>query len=93
MDKYQANDDLMDMVTAVKLTEANADHLAHWCGGSLVEEIDPFDSSKRYPAINVPGMNGSRQRASVGDYIAQDATGTFFKSTPNMFEKIYTAVD
>lgn len=55
-----------DTVEARQLDVENAEELAEWCGGMLVEEINPDDSTQ--PGINVPTDNGN-VRASLTDYI------------------------
>lgn len=59
-----------------RVTEENAPFLAFWCGGTWITEIDPFDSEKRYRAVNVPTANGV-ERASRGDTIVKHENGTF----------------
>lgn len=60
----------------VVLDENNAEIVAFWCSGGLVEEIDPFDASLRFKAINVPTHDGVK-RASQGDTIIQHENGLF----------------
>jgi hypothetical protein len=50
--------------------------VAAWCKGVQTEEIDPFDSTKRYPALNVPTNDGAK-RASLGDYVIKKEDGSF----------------
>lgn len=47
-----------------------------WCKGVETEEIDPFDSTLRYPALNVGTPDGPR-RAGLGDYVVKNDDGTF----------------
>lgn len=75
-------------VEAEQLCPENADRLAMWCGGALVEEYDPFDKTKKFVAMNVPTINGMR-RASEGDYIVKDGTGIISVRKKNVFESEY----
>jgi hypothetical protein len=59
-----------------------------WCGGVVVEEIDPFDVEKRYPALNVPTSEGPK-RASLGDYVIKHEDKTFGVVKPNKFQHSY----
>lgn len=61
---------------AKNLTENNAQELAQWCGGRLVQEHDALDHSQSTPGINVPVVNGV-ERASVGDTIIRRHDGKF----------------
>lgn len=61
---------------ARNLTEKNAEELAQWCGGRLVNEHHALDHSETTPGINVP-VAGGVQRASVGDTIVRKNDGTF----------------
>lgn len=47
-----------------------------WANGVIVEEIDPIDDSKRYPALNVQ-CGDEVKRASLGDYVVKGKDGTF----------------
>jgi hypothetical protein len=47
-----------------------------WCHAAIVEEIDPFDSTKRYPALNVQ-CGDEVKRCSLGDYVVKKDDGTF----------------
>lgn len=47
-----------------------------WCHAKIVEEIDPHDSSKRYPALNVQ-CGDEVKRASLGDYVVRLPDGKF----------------
>lgn len=58
------------------VTPHTAAEIAEWCGGVLVEEIDPFDSTKTRPGINVPCANEVK-RASCGMVVRQNHDQTF----------------
>lgn len=64
------------MMTHMLVTAETAEAVAAWCRGLLVEEIDPEDSSKRYPALNVQ-CGDEVKRASLGDYVIKHENGTY----------------
>lgn len=55
-----------------------------WCSGVVVEEIDPFDDGKRFPALNVP-CGDQVKRASLGDYVIKHSDGSFDVKKPSEF--------
>ena len=61
---------------ARNLTERNAEALAHWCGGLVVQEHDALDHDNWTPGINLL-VDGEVQRASMGDTIIRKNDGTF----------------
>lgn len=75
-------------VQAMLLSSELATVISVWCGGVLVEEIDPFDVNQRYPAINVPTPEGPK-RASLGDYVIKHEDKTFGVVKPNKFNHSY----
>lgn len=58
------------------LTAANAEMLAEWCKGMLVNEQDAISPHVNTPGINVPVGDGV-ERASMGDTIIRKSDGTF----------------
>ena len=54
-----------------------------WCGGVIVEEIDP-ETNERYPALNVQ-CGEEVKRASLGDWIIKREDKTFDVVGPNEF--------
>ena len=66
-------------VEAVRLNEDNAADVAAWCGGDLVEEIDPEHPQEKQPGINVP-TSGGRKRASLGNYVIKYGKNFFVES-------------
>lgn len=56
-----------------------------WCHGQVVEEIDPFDDSNRFLAINLRTREGV-SRASLGDYVIKHEDGTFEVKKPGAFQ-------
>lgn len=73
------------------LTKDNAEAVALWCGGQLVEEINPEDSADRYVGINIPTLEGV-MRASEGDYIIKGVQGEFYPCKPSIFTSTYEKV-
>lgn len=56
--------------------ENTAEDIAQWCKGRVVEEIDALDSSKRFPAVNVPCKDGVK-RARIGQAVILCDDGYF----------------
>jgi len=81
--EYYLND-LGYQVQAMHLSEELVTVISVWCGAVVVEEIDPLDDTKRYPALNVQTKEGVK-RASLGDYILKHHDGSFDVKTPNHF--------
>lgn len=63
-------------VQSMLLTPELVTVVSVWSHARIVEEIDPHDSSKRYPALNVQ-CGDEVKRASLGDYVVKKADGTF----------------
>jgi hypothetical protein len=72
---------------AEQLDSSNAEELAEWCRGLVVEELEPYASKKRYKAINVPTLNGV-ERLSQGQYLLC-REGKFSIMGPTKFESEY----
>jgi hypothetical protein len=64
------------MIGWMRLSEETATVVSVWCQGKIVEEIDPFDDTKRSPALNVQ-CRDEVKRCSVGDYVIKHADNTF----------------
>lgn len=75
-------------VEAIQLGKDNAEEVAQWCGGLIVEEIDPEDDDKRYVAINIPTLEGT-MRASEGDYVIKGVRGEFYPCKAEIFAATY----
>jgi len=88
MRKYQL---LEVSVEAAQLTADNVHAVASWCNGVQKEEIDPFDHSKRFVALNLMTKDGPR-RAQQGDYIVKNTIGEFSVMKPHEFEGKYAQV-
>lgn len=79
------NDSRREEVDAVKLSQDNAEELEKLTDGVLVQEQDPFDSSKTMIGLNLPTMHGMR-RCSEGDYIIY-SSGWFYTRCAADFEE------
>lgn len=77
-------------VEAVRLNEDNVEAVARWCGGDLVEEIDPVDGEIQF-GINVRTPAGIR-RASFHMYVLRFG-GAFYTVQPRQFEEVYIPVN
>ena len=66
----------MSEFESLTVTSANAEALAEWCGGTLVEEHDALDHGKTQPGINVL-CGDDVKRASLGDTIIKHSNNTF----------------
>lgn len=75
-------------VQAIQLTPSNAEEVASWCGGSVVEEIDPINPDKRYVGVNIPTLEGV-MRASEDDYVIKGVKGEFYPCKPDVFAATY----
>lgn len=73
-----------DEEQAMLLTPELITVVSVWCGGLIVEEIDPFDNSQRYPALNVQ-CGDKVKRASLGDWIIKKENNTFDVKKPKEF--------
>lgn len=78
-------------VTAIKLTPESVERAAQFSGGIQVEEIDPFDRSRRFVALNIPTLYGMK-RASEGEYIVKDQKGIITIMSPSEFESKYQEI-
>ena len=79
------------VIQAEKLSKDNAEELARWCGGRVVEEQDALDRSTTYVGVNIPTLEGV-MRASEGDYIVKGVEGEFYPCKPGIFESTYDKV-
>lgn len=64
------------MADVVRVTPDTVDDLVARTGGKKVTEIDVYDSSITYVALNLRTPNGIK-RASQDDYIIEHADGSF----------------
>lgn len=76
-------------ILAEQLTSENADELARWCNGIVVEEVNPEDPTDTYVGINVPSFDGII-RVSEGAYLVYDRrTGNFSSMSKSSFESLH----
>lgn len=75
-------------VAAMTLTADNATIVSVWANAMIVEEIDPFDSQKTFPGLNVQCGNDVK-RASLGDRVVKHGDGTYDVLTPLAFMRRY----
>ena len=78
-------------VEAVRLTEDNATMVAAWCGGELIEEIDPEHPEETQPGINIRTPKGTK-RASLHMYVIKYGN-QFFVDNNRPFEMKYEPVN
>ena len=78
-------------VEAVRLTEDNAEQMAAWCKGTIIEEIDPEHPEEMQPGINFQTPQGMR-RASLHDYLIRFGN-QFFTTSNRRFEEVYEPVN
>lgn len=76
------------VIQAIQLGKANAEEIAEWCGGQVVEEINPHDETERFVGINIPTLEGV-MRASEGDYVIKGVKGEFYPCKPHIFAETY----
>lgn len=87
--EYYADNDSNRLVRALMLRSDNATVLSAWAKAVVVEEIDPFDGDKKFPALNVLCGNNVK-RASLGDYVVKHEDGTFDVKKPMEFAHGFT---
>lgn len=76
-------------VRALMLRADNATVISAWARAVVVEEVDPFDADKKFPALNVQ-CGDSVKRASLGDYVLKHDDGTFDVKKPMEFMHGFT---
>lgn len=91
VEEWQKRDSPNVRVEAVRLNEDNAEAVAQWCRGELIEEISPEHPEEMQPGINVGTPVGS-QRASLNMYVARYGR-SFFVSHNRPFEMKYEPVN
>lgn len=75
-------------VEAIQVTPEKVDRAALWVGGVKVIETDPFDSSLKFVALNVPTENGVI-RVPEDWWIIKRADGALEKMGPEEFAATY----
>lgn len=91
IEEWQKKDNHNVVVEAVRLNEDNAEAVAAWCRGDLVEEIDPEHADEMQPGINIWTAQGQK-RASLHMYVVKYGT-QFFVSHNRQFETVYEPVN
>lgn len=79
-------------VEAIQLSAESVHRAAVWSGAVETEEIDPFDKTVRFVALNVPTLQGI-ERCQEGDYVVKDNEGNFGVVKKSEFEAKYALVD
>lgn len=87
MEIWRKKDNHSIEVEAVRLNEDNAASVAAWCGGELIEEIDPEHPEEKQPGINIHTPSGVA-RASLHMYVVKYGT-SFFAEHNRRFETVY----
>lgn len=77
-------------IEANELTKENAEAVAIWCGGRLIDEFDAITGDK-YVGINIPTLEGV-MRASEGDYVIKGVQGEFYPCKPSIFLATYEKI-
>ena len=86
MRNYQHKHDATRQVYASQLSARNADDLADWCGGRVL------DGSTA--AVEVPTQGGASSVVAVeGDYLVADDNAEFFVRSSQIFEAKYELSD
>ena len=75
-------------VEAVKLTSANADEVAAWCGGLVVEDQKSSDPTDIAVSVNFPTLSGVVS-LRVGELLVKNKSGVFSKATESIFTQVY----
>ena len=73
-------DDESVMVAVARINEDNVEEAAIWCGGELIEEIDPEHPEEMQYGINVMTVDGIK-RVSLGMYLGTYAKKWFVSHT------------
>lgn len=78
-------------VEAMQLSNLNAEAVAQWCGGQLVEEISAVDDRQKFVGINIPTLEGV-MRASEGDFVIKGTRGEFYPCKAGPFADTFEPV-
>jgi hypothetical protein len=88
--RYLDNDG--NAVVAEMLTVDRATPISMWANAMAVEEIDPTDSTLRFPGLNVQTKDGVK-RASLGDYVVKHSDGSFDVVKPMRFRQCFMSME
>lgn len=85
---YKSLTDDEVVVEARVVDKTSVSNIAGWCAGVEVIEIDPFNSSLTFAAVNVPTAGGM-MRAQEDDYVVRLPTGDFYVHKPLRFKELF----
>lgn len=75
------------VVEAMQLTNENLLEVKEWCNGELV----PNTETREYD-LYISNLEGI-MHADINDYIIQGVEGNFYPCKPDIFEKLFVAID
>lgn len=76
------------VIDAVRLTEADIDPIAFWCGGEARSEVSPRDHDDVYRYILIPTLEGV-MKAEIGDWVVKGVKGEFYPVKNDIFKATY----
>lgn len=91
METWVKRDNPNVLVEAIRLNDDNVINVAKWCGGELIEEINPEHPQEKQWGINVMTASDYR-RASLGMYVIKFGK-YFFVEHNRKFELVYKPQD
>lgn len=77
-------------VEAVQVMAANGEDIAKWCGGTPIEERNPFDPNNIMFGINLETPLGMK-RATIGDMVVKQ-DNLFHVVPPGQFEGLFEPI-
>jgi hypothetical protein len=76
-------------VEAMKVTAADANQIARWCGGEVTTDVHPVDKTVRFSKVGIPTMKGVLW-ALDGEYVVKwPGPLRFTVMTRNEFESFF----
>jgi hypothetical protein len=79
------------LVMAIQVLPENIREVLLFCAGQQTEEIDPFDSTNKYVAVNVPTVQGVL-RASQYDWVTKTWLGAVGVVNARTFDSDYEKI-
>lgn len=79
------------IVEANRLTRANGEAVALWCGGHYLESSDAFKPEEKFAEVNLRTPDGPA-RASEGDYIVKTPAEEFHVLKEHEFLRTYEPI-
>lgn len=76
-------------VEAIKLTKENAEEVAAWCHGEVLEEIDLHD--EKHVAVVFMSLHEGRKRVAEGQMLVKSSAGQFLIHNAGFFETMFKA--